>query len=238
MRLPILANLALAVAVTTPTVALAQTNDDARFAQARARFEQAEADYGAHRYRSAAEGYLEAYSMMDGHRNQHLVLFNAGQALAEAGDYDAAIARFRQYLREGGDRVENRGEVEARVAELEALRGRSAPGDDGLLVASIVTLGLGGVGLASMGIFGGLALAEHDSLAEGCGASMTCTRDDIAASDDLALVADISLGIGLAALTAGVVMLIISLATGDAGESAFQLDRGRRFAAAAGVVRW
>lgn len=222
---------------------------EADVAQARQLFEQADEEYASRRFQSAADLFRRSYDLMGGHPNQYLVLFNVGQALAGAGDYDASIATFRRYLTEGGGRVQNRGEVEQRIAELERLRGsdpgapspppaRPAGPDEGLLIGSIAALAVGGLGLAAMGIFGGLALAEHDSLAAGCGATRSCAPSDVETSDTFAVVADVNLGLGATALTAGVVLLILALTSSSGTETALRLTPSRHALAGAGVVSW
>lgn len=242
--------IAIALAMASAPAA-AQAPSEAQVTQARQLFEQADEEFASRRFQSAANLFQQSYDLLNGHENQYLVLFNIGQSLASAGDYDAAIAAFRRYLAEGGSRIQNRGEVDQRIAELEELRGGDDGGgggggpppssgpDEGLLAGSIAALGLGVVGLAGMGIFGGLALAEHDALANGCGATRSCTESDVATSDTFAVVADVNLGIGAAALTAGVVLLILALTSSSSDEeSAFQRLWQPNGLGGAGVIRW
>ena len=103
------------------------------------------------------------------------------------------------------------------------------------MIGSIAALGVGVLGLGGMGVFGGLALAEHDALAAGCGASMTCAAGDVQTSDTFALVADINLGVGAAGIVTGVILLALAVSSGGGGaESALRLRRD----AGEGVVRW
>ena len=229
--------IATAVLLSLSCPAAAQPSE-AQVSEARRIFEEAEAEFGSRHFQDAARLYLESYSMLDGHENQYLVLFNVAQSLAESAHYDEAIQRFHQYLREGGSRVQNRGEVDARIAELEDLRGRSGSGgDSGLMVPAIALLSVGGLGLIGTGIFGGLALAEHDSLAEGCGATRSCTSDDVSTSDTFALVADVSLIVGGAALAAGVVLLIVALSE-SASDDVAALLMNPRAVTDVEVLRW
>lgn len=80
----------------------------------------------------------------------------------------------------------------------------------GLLVPSLIAFGVSAVGLISFGVFGGLAMSEESSVASGCGATVSCTPDQVQAMDDLALVADISLAIGLAAAATGAILILVS----------------------------
>ena len=103
----------------------------------------------------------------------------------------------------------------------------------------MVTLGAGGLALAAMGGFDGLAVSEHDALAAGCGASRTCQPADLEMADTFALVADVNFGIGGVLAATGIVLLIFALATGDHdAESAFELQYQRHGLAGMGVVRW
>ncbi|HJL19096.1 MAG TPA: tetratricopeptide repeat protein [Sandaracinaceae bacterium LLY-WYZ-13_1] len=206
--------------------------DEATITRAQQLFGEAEEAYEAHRYATAARLFRQVHALMEGHPRQHLVLFNLGQCLADAGEYDEAIEVLRRYLDEGGAAIENRGEVEARIAQLEELRGEggapptapepSGP-DEGLMTGSIVAFGVGGAGLVAMGVFGGLAIAEHESLADGCGATTSCTEDDVATGDAFALAADVALGVGAAGLATGVALLVAALSSGGDGEDRAEL---------------
>ena len=73
-------------------------------------------------------------------------------------------------------------------------------------VASWITLGVGGAGLAAFGVLGGLALAEDASLADRCGTS--CSRGDVSSLEALSIAADVSLTVGLVLVAAGVVLAL------------------------------
>lgn len=85
-----------------------------------------------------------------------------------------------------------------------AATGRS----DGLLVPAVASLVIGGLGLATFATLGGLALAEDSNLRAECGDAGTCTPDRVRGADDLALGADIALGVGSVGVIVGVIMLI------------------------------
>jgi len=80
-------------------------------------------------------------------------------------------------------------------------------------------LGLGGAGFVMMGIFGGLALAEDDALSGGCGATASCSDDEVADADTFASIADIGLTVGAVAAAAGLVLLIVGLTSGGDDEA-------------------
>jgi hypothetical protein len=202
-------------------------------ARAQELFAQGTEAYDQHHYATAARLFREVHSLMDGHPRQYLVLFNLGQCLMDAGIYVEAIEVFLAYLEAGGDRVENRGEVDQKIARIREIMGAGDDGDDtgppvpapiapaprgpdeGLMAGAIASLAVGGVGFLAMGIFGGLALAEHQSLSDGCGATTSCAPEDIATSDTFALVADIALGVGAAGIATGIVLLVVALSGGD-----------------------
>lgn len=81
---------------------------------------------------------------------------------------------------------------------------------DGLLVPAVVSFVLGGVGLATFGTLGGLALGEDASVRRECGDAHTCTPERVQGIHDLALGADIALGIGVGALAIGGILLAVS----------------------------
>lgn len=220
--------LALAVCGGLPNGAHAQDSEyDARIERARTIFQRGEREFDERRFATAAATYREAYELMEGHPNQYVQLFNIGQAYAQAGSYEAAIEAYEAYLEEGGDRVQNRGEVEDLLVEYRerVATGRTdpppppddgapppPPGPDGALLGTGIALaGLGALGLVAMGVLGGLALAEQGELA--CADMRMCTPEDIAVSNDLALGADISLIAGSVLAAAGVALIVVAMVT-------------------------
>ncbi|HEY8431930.1 MAG TPA: PEGA domain-containing protein, partial [Sandaracinaceae bacterium] len=111
---------------------------------------------------------------------------------------------------------------------------RRAP-DGGLLAASVVLLGLGAAGLAIFGGVGAAAQLEYDSLASGCGATMSCRDADVSTLRDLNLGADVALGAGIGALAVGSVVLAIALASGSEAAPSARLELGPRGALVRGA---
>lgn len=75
---------------------------------------------------------------------------------------------------------------------------------------------LGGVGVASLAVFaivGGLGASEFSELEDRC--APHCTRADTDPVDTKLLVADVTLGIGAAALLGGAIWLLVDLTQGD-----------------------
>ncbi|MEQ8460369.1 MAG: tetratricopeptide repeat protein [Sandaracinaceae bacterium] len=209
---------------------------------AREVFERGTAYYENQNYALALQAFRESYDLLDGHPRQALILFNVGRCYEELGRIRDARDAYRRYLREAADDAENRQQVEERLRELEtrvemdegaiehrdssdasdsesteasAESGPSAAesGGGGLMTAGIVVTAIGGAGLASFGIFGGLALGEYGTLESQCGGS--CTDAEVSTLSTYNVVADVSLAIGLAGVVAGTVLII--LGAGDDG---------------------
>jgi hypothetical protein len=90
-----------------------------------------------------------------------------------------------------------------------------------LMVPAIVAGGIGVLGLAAFGIFGGLTLGEYSTLEEQCpGNSCPGSRDsDADTGKTYQTVANISLVVGIVGVAAGATMLAVDLATaGDGSE--------------------
>lgn len=214
----------------TSSVASAQ---EVGYEVARAHFDRAQALYDAGSYALAADGFREAYDLMEDHPRRHLVLFNLARSLDESGASRQALARYREYLElspaDDPQRVtalERIPELERRVALSESGSGEDAgaPADQGgdgtLVVAGGAVLGGAAAGFVAMAIFGGLALAEDSRLRDGCGATASCSEAEVADADTFALVSDVSLGIAGAAAIAGGVLLIVGLVSGGGDERA------------------
>ncbi|HJL19788.1 MAG TPA: tetratricopeptide repeat protein [Sandaracinaceae bacterium LLY-WYZ-13_1] len=86
--------------------------------------------------------------------------------------------------------------------------------DGGLLAGAIASYGVAAAGGLLMGIFGGMALGEDAALSDGCGATASCTDDEVADANTFALVSDVGLGVLVAGAAAGTVLLILGLASG------------------------
>lgn len=172
------------------------------------------------------------------------LLYNIANCLERLARYGEAADALASWI-ESGTVTDDRATLERRIAnlrELESARtasdaareeelralerelsartdpdGATAGEDDsGLLLGMGISLGVGGIGLALMGVFGGLALGEESSARSRCGegATASCTPADVRAIDDFALAADVSLGVGAAALATGLVLGILAATNG------------------------
>lgn len=98
-----------------------------------------------------------------------------------------------------------------------------APGassDDTLLFGGIATAVVGGLGLAAFGVVGGLALNEYSGLQNDCGASHTCTSQDVSTLSTLDAVADAMLAVGLTGAAVTAVLLALWASSGTSGDQA------------------
>ncbi len=83
------------------------------------------------------------------------------------------------------------------------------------LVGPAIVLGVAGAGLVTFAIGGGLALAEHRHLADGCGAIPSCTDAELARLGRYTLVADIGWITAAVAAAAGAIWLAVALTNED-----------------------
>jgi len=114
--------------------------------------------------------------------------------------------------------------VEFAFGETEASGGASEPpgaadqGNAGIPIASWVLGGVGVVGIGLFATFGAIGLSEKsDAEDPATGCAPNCTDDEVSSIRGKFLVADISLGLGVAALGAAVVVAFVS---GGAAETA------------------
>lgn len=230
------AALGLAVAASNGAHAQQATDDE----RARLHFEAGRSHYEQGAYDRAHEEFTLAWELS----RRPVLLLNLAQTNARLARYEAAAANIEEFLRlepdtDQADVLRSRvGNLRRLAAEHEAEEASDPVGDEavdaspstdpaplmpsrtdeGLLVASAVTLSVGGVGLALWGIFGGLTLTEDGALAAGCGATMGCTQAEVADLETFSLVADVSLGVGLAGAVTGAVLMVIALTSGSSEE--------------------
>lgn len=105
----------LVALATTLIVSTVQAQGDAERAEALALFEAGVAAYRAQRYDDAIERFEQAYALSP----EPVLLYNLARAEDRAGRVVDAVDTYRRYLATAGD-IEDRAEIEARVAELEA----------------------------------------------------------------------------------------------------------------------
>lgn len=213
------ASIALFVALLSwiPAQALGQEDE----ATARSHFEAARSHFERGAYEEAQREFQAAYELS---RHPEL-LYNLYLVAERLGDLDTAIAHLERYLAEGEIDEEVRAPLEARLQSLEARRQRMGAGSpetspeaseaeqpaaaqDGDLLPAVIALGVAGAGLVSFAITGGLALAENDALANGCGVNGSCTDEEVSTLAALNLAADVSWVTAAVAAVAGAVLFV------------------------------
>lgn len=96
----------------------------------------------------------------------------------------------------------------------------AATGPNDGLVALYFIGAFAGAGAGGLATFGGLAVAEEARIARGCGATVSCTAEEVGQMDDLALAADISLATLIAAVAAGAIVFIVDPPRSGSSEQA------------------
>ncbi|MBC7171222.1 MAG: hypothetical protein H5U40_02285 [Polyangiaceae bacterium] len=207
-----------------PSAASAQARTDDT--SARTHFEAATEYYRRGAYGDAEREFLAAYELS--HRPE--LLYNVYLARERIGNFAGAAEALRQYLAEVAE-VDERDALEARLVNLEARaaaeaeeqprQNEAAPAAatgprvsetrPRVGVPALIAYGVGGAGLVTFAVAGGLAIAEDSSLAESCGrdAGRTCSADEVAGLRRRTLTADIGLGVGLAGAVTGVVLTFV-----------------------------
>lgn len=228
------------IASAAPTSAQ-ESDADAR---ARTHFEAGRLHFEEGAYDRARAEFLRAWELS----HRPALLINLATVEERLAEYAQAASRIRDYVAAVPDDP-NRAQLERRIANLERLQrdrdtrgataatptptptpGEPAPaeptpapgggGGDGLVIGGIVGLGVGGVGFVLQGVFGGLALSEDATLAEGCGATASCTEAQVADANTYAAVSDAMMAVGIAGVAAGAVLLILGLTSSGSGDSA------------------
>ncbi len=228
--------LGVMLTLTTATaVAQEPTDQAADDERARVYFDAGRAHYEEGAYDRAREEFQRAWELS--HRAP--LLLNLATTNQRLGNLDEAISNIEEFLRlapdaEGAEllrrRVENLRRMSAARAtadetsehdeettpEHAAPEPAPASGPDGALMAgSIAGLATGGVGLALWAIFGGMTIAEDGALAAGCGATKSCSAAEVSNLQTFSMVADVGLGVGIAGLAVGAVLLVIALTSGQ-----------------------
>jgi tetratricopeptide (TPR) repeat protein len=222
---------AAAAAAAAEEAATAEVSaESARDEEARSLFEAGRSAFADGRYEDALGDFQRAYELS----GRAALLYNVGTTADRLRESEAALAAFERYLVEVPD-PSNRAEVEARVRHLRQEveqraadqaaaaaavdRGASRPtgGDPTLQIAGLTTLGVGAAMAIVGAIFGGLALDANGAL-ERDRASFDRTQQEslVAQIDRDALVCDVLLAIGGAAVIAGGVMTVLGFTSGGA----------------------
>jgi tetratricopeptide (TPR) repeat protein len=195
-----------------------ETYDDAT---ARTHFEAGQNHYEEGRYDQAItefEAALGASPRAD-------LLYNLYLACERAGRLDEAVGYLERYVAEGNLEPSDRDMLNARLENLrrraDSERDRDAVtpmtradgGLSGAALGMITSFAVAGAGAVLFGTFAALSEAEDQSLAGEC--APRCTEDQVADLGTFNLLADIGIGVASAGVVAGLVFLIVELASGD-----------------------
>ena len=199
---------------------LAAAQDGATVEQARAHFETGTRAFDTGDYELAVSEFQRAHALT-GHPD---LLFNIYSSAERAGRLELAVSSLEGFLAEGQVEPERRPVLEERLSRLrERLAAQAAPEPEpepivqpessadpsGVHPAGVgVLIGAGALAL-SFGVLAALSEVEDSNLASGCGATRSCTSDQVATLNALNIAADVS-WIGAAALAVtGAVLLFV-----------------------------
>lgn len=214
----------LALAALAPASARAQATD----MQARDLYVQGDRYYAEGRYELAVQAFQESYRLS----GRPLLLFNLANALERIGRYAEALDALRRYQPSAPPHEQMAlrtriATLEQRAAQQPAPPATPASSGDSSLMLTGFLVGGAGVALTVVGIvMGVLALDARAQAESGCVATETGTVCDAsvrgALEDDatFALIADLGVGVGAAALAAGIVLVIVGAASSDGAPSA------------------
>jgi tetratricopeptide (TPR) repeat protein len=110
----------------------------------------------------------------------------------------------------GEDAVEaQEGDADVIVPGAEGIEESQVRERPGIGVPALVAYSAGAAGLVMFGVFGGLTIGEHNSVEGGCGATNSCTGDDLSRLRTLGIVADVGLAIGVVGAIVGTVLWML-----------------------------
>jgi tetratricopeptide (TPR) repeat protein len=231
-----------------PAVAVAQSD---RVKQAKDKFEAGKTAYRLGDYDGAIAHWTEAYKL----NTDPVFLYNIAQAYREKKDFEKAISFYRNYLREAPD-AGNRATVEKRIAEMqEALEERQrlaekppsaplgpaaeappapSPRDEqrgrGPKIAGVVT-GSAGVALVVTGVVLGLmSKSDKDDIQQAIDMGQPWSQelaDTQSSGENKARLANITIGVGIAAVVGGGVLYYLGVRQGKSVEVRPEVSAGR-----------
>lgn len=227
--------LLLAVLVLGASVpAVAQDTEDPRIAEARQRFDVAQAAFERSDYTLALEAFSDVFQTMEevGHPNALLVLYNVARTNQRLGRDSHALEQYERYLREAATDAPNREAAARNAAELRRRAamssgdggdaGGEAGGGGGISPVGLIIASVGGATAIVGAVLGGVALSESDAARAGCGDGVCPpgARDGIGSAQTLANVSDALLFGGLVVAATGVVLMFVLADDGSVEASA------------------
>lgn len=231
----------VSLVLLAPVVATAQV-DEGQLQRARARFEAGEQAYAADDYATALDAFQEAHSMMEGHPNQGMILFNIARCQDELGRAGEAVESYRRFLEEAPQDAPNRTVALERITLLEARRtdaatetttesattgaetttSQPAAGGGGPHPIGPILMAVGGAALVAGAIIGGYGLAERGDVLAQCTDTSCPPEVEGRAADleTLGIAADALLWPGVAIAAAGLVLTLVLTEEGGGTEVA------------------
>lgn len=227
---------------TLPAPAHASEEDDAR---ARQLYRNGERLYEEGLYEEAIAAWERAYDLS----SRAELLYNIANALERIGRWEEALDRLNQYrafadadeqevlerrMRSIERRIEEKEALDDEAARLAAEKDRrrpvssrvgANPSGEGPHPAGIALIGLGAAGLATGGVFGGLALEARAEALEGCqegSEGVLCKNsvaDALSRDSRFSLGADVGVIGGAAALGAGIVITLVHQSRSDSARA-------------------
>lgn len=213
------------------TAARAQTASELD-QRARLHFQSGSSYFDVGEYENALREFEQAYRLS----NRAALLYNIGLTHERLGNLREAADALRRYVAETDPperetlelrirNIEERAARQASEGDTEPVDGGSGedtvvpPGPNGPTVVdaepsgglptpALVSFIAGGVGLATFGIFGALALSEDGSLEDSC--ADACTDDQVSSLRTYNTIADIGLGVAVVGAALGVIFLVTS----------------------------
>lgn len=213
---PVLARVLLS-AVIVIAASPARAQDPSATERARLHFDLATQAFDTGNYELATTEFQRAHELT-GHPD---LLFNIYSSAERAGHLEVAVDALARFLAEGSMDDTQRATLEQRLLRLRermAARARAQqtprsdaapePAPDGVHPAGIgVLIGAGVLG-AGFAVLAVLSELEDTKLAQGCGATRSCTDGDVATLSALNLAADVTWITAAAAAAVGVVLLL------------------------------
>ncbi len=210
-------SVAMICASLAPTRAQAQGDE-----QARQLYIQGDRYYQEGRYEEAVQAFQESYRMS----GRPLLLFNLANAYERLGRYGEALEALRGYQPHAAPNEQQ--QISIRITHLEqrAAEGGGGPAtyDETLVGVGAAIGALGVLMVIGGGVSGALALDARETALANCAMLGETRYCDSGASGALAddelfsLLADVGIGVGGAAVVAGVVLLIVGATSGPASQ--------------------
>jgi tetratricopeptide (TPR) repeat protein len=164
-----------------------------------------------------AEAILHLESFLETNPPESTMLRARLENLRERQEARAAETAAETAARAESERRASEAEARLRAAEEREGAAATAADDSGPAIhtGALIGYAIGGAGLLSFAVTGGLVVAHDGDFTAGCLGAGTCTRSALDQQDRRALIADISLGVGVAGAVTGLVIHLVTRGGGD-----------------------